>query len=99
MNEIRMRGSELGAILAEYAFDPDIMNNESRKVRLAKRGLEMLPDADRIIFCMYLDRGSSREVGKILGCSHCTVLKQLNRIKEEILEKIKSIENEEDDDN
>lgn len=83
--KVNITGSELRAIMSEYAFDDDIMNDESQKVRLAKMAVAKLNEPDRIIWCLYMDKESSREVGKILGCSHSTVLKQLQKIKMEIL--------------
>lgn len=70
--------------MAEYAYDPDPMNEENEKVRKTKRALSNLPDADKIIFCLYLDLGASRKVGKVLGVSHSTILKEIKRIKREI---------------
>ncbi len=87
----KITGKELRGILAEYAYDDDIMNDEPQKVRVTKMALSRLPDADRIIFCLALDKESSREVGKILGCSHSTVLKQLQRIKKDIVYNIMQI--------
>lgn len=83
--KVNITGSELRDIMAEYAYNPDPMVEDSQKVRLCKMALDRLPEADRIIFCLALDRQSSREVGKILGCSHSTVLKQLKKIKMDIM--------------
>lgn len=85
MEKTKITGTELRAIMAEYAYDPDdIFDNDSQKVRIAKMALQRLSEADRILFCLCLDRGSSRAVGKLLGCSHSTVLKQIQRIKQDI---------------
>lgn len=85
MEKISITGKELRDIMAEYEFDPDPMVNDSQKVRLAKMALNELPEPDRIIFTLYLDRQSSREVGKILGCSRSTVLKHVEKIRQELL--------------
>lgn len=71
--------------MSEYAYNPDPMIEDSQKVRLAKMALAKLNEPDRIIWCLYMDKESSREVGKILGCSHSTVLKQLQKIKKDIM--------------
>lgn len=92
---ISVSGKEIRDIVNEYKFDDDIMNDEPQKVRVAKMALAKLNDADRIIFCLALDKGSSREVGKILGCSHSTVLKQLQKIKKDIMYNIMKILQEE----
>ena len=49
-----------------------------------KKAISKLNDPDRIIFCLYMDLGGSRKVGKVLGVSRTTVLKEINRIKMEI---------------
>ena len=87
-NKIKITGKELRAIMSEYEYNEDIMCDDSQKVRVAKMALSKLPESDRIIYTLYLDRQSSRAVGQILGVSHSTVLKQLQRIKQEILYQI-----------
>lgn len=87
----KITGKELREVLAEYAYNDDVMNDEPQKVRVAKQALSMLSDADRIIFCLSLDKESSREVGKIIGCSHSTILKQIQRIKKELLYNVMTI--------
>lgn len=90
--KINITGKELRDILAEYAIDTnDVMDEQPQKVRLAKMAVQMLPEADRIIFLLVLDRGSSREVGKLLKCSHSLILKQMQRIKAQILTNITTI--------
>lgn len=85
MEKVNITGNELRAIMSEYAYNPDPMIEDSQKVRLAKMALAKLNEPDRIIWCLYMDKESSREVGKILGCSHSTVLKQLQKIKKDIM--------------
>ena len=81
---IQVSPEELRAIMKEYEYNEDIMNDEDDRVIKVKRALTKLNDADRIIFCLYLDLGASRKVGKVLGVSHSTILKEVNRIKREI---------------
>jgi len=95
MEKVNISGKELRAIMAEYAFDDDPMCEDSQKVRLAKMALAKLNEPDRIIWCLYMDKESSREVGKILGCSHSTVLKQLQKIKMEIMYHIMDLSKDE----
>ena len=71
--------------MAEYAYDDDPMCEDSQKLRLAKMALQRLSTSDRIIFTLYLDQASSRKVAKLLGCSNSTVLKQVARIKDDII--------------
>lgn len=86
--DIRITGKEIKEILKEYEYNPDIFNEEDERLSSAKKALGEISEADRIIYCLWLDLESSRKVGKILGVSHSTVLKELKRIKNEILEKI-----------
>lgn len=91
MERISITPKELRDIMKEYAFDDDIMNDEPQKVRVAKMALARINEADRIIFTLALDKQSSREVGKILGCSHSTILKQLAKIKKDLMREVLAI--------
>lgn len=75
---------ELRAILKEYEYDDDPMNDEDERVHKVKKAMSKLPMADRTIFALYLELGASRKVGACLGVSHSTILKEVNRIKREI---------------
>jgi DNA-directed RNA polymerase specialized sigma subunit len=82
--KIDISPTELRAILKEYEYDPDIMCEDDERVIRIKRALQRLQDPDKILWCLYMDLGASRKVGKVLGVSHSTVLKEINRIKLEI---------------
>lgn len=77
--------SELKSILAQWDYDDDIMCEEDERTRSVKWALSQIPPADKVIFCLWLETGASRKVGKILGVSHSTVLKEIKRIKNNIL--------------
>lgn len=95
MEKLNISSKELREIMGEYKFDPDPMIEEPQKVRLAKMALERLNVADRTIWCLYLDKESAREVGRILGCSRSTILKQIKKIKAEIMFHIMELSKEE----
>lgn len=84
MEQNSIKPEELRAILADYEYDDDIMCEDDERVIAIKRALARLNDPDRIIFCLYMDLGASRKVGKVLGVSHSTILKEISRIKMEI---------------
>jgi len=88
METIRISASELRDILKEYEYEENIFTLDDPRVVAIKWALSKIPDADRIIYCLWLDLESSRKVGKILGVSHSTILKELKRIKNEILDLI-----------
>lgn len=88
METIRISASELKDILKEYEYEENIFTLDDPRVVAIKWALSKIPDADRIIYCLWLDLESSRKVGKILGVSHSTILKELKRIKNEILDLI-----------
>ena len=88
MEQIQIKPEELRAILADYKYDDDIINDDDDRVREIKKAISKLLEPDRIIFCLYVDIGSSRKLGKILGVSRSTVLKEINRIKLEIRSKM-----------
>lgn len=84
MELLNIKPEELRAILKEYEYNDDVMCEDDERVRAIKKALTKLNEADRIIFCLYMDLGASRKVGKVLGVSHSTILKEINRIKMEI---------------
>jgi DNA-directed RNA polymerase specialized sigma subunit len=85
MDTIKISANELKEILKEYEYEDNVMTEDDPRVTSIKWALSQIPDADRIIYCLWLDQESSRKVGKILGVSHSTILKELKRIKNEIL--------------
>lgn len=86
---INITPDELHQILKEYAYDPDIFNDEDERSLEVKRVMSALPEADKIIFCLYLELGSSRKLGELLGgVSHSTILKEVTRIKTAITNKM-----------
>lgn len=93
----KITGKELRSILGEYEYNDDVMCEDTAKVRAAKKALQNISESDRIIYCLYLDQQSSRKVGKLLGVSHSTILKQLQRIKAELLYQIMKSEDWEED--
>ena len=84
MEKIDINPDELRAIMVEYEYNPDVMCDDDERVILVKRALTKISKPDKILFCLYMDQGSSRKVGKILGVSHSAILKEIKRIKGEI---------------
>ena len=64
----------------------DIWTEEDEEIIMLKKAVQSLSPADRIIFLMYAEYGSLRQVGKELGVSHTTIYKQINLIKSQIRE-------------
>jgi TyrR family helix-turn-helix protein len=72
-------------IRQDYAFDPDIMNDEPERVARVKYIVNnRLNQVDRTLIILYADCQSYRKLGKRLGLSHTTVAQEINRIKAEI---------------
>ena len=77
---------ELHTIMKDYEYDPDVMNDEDERSLAIKWAISRLPEAEKIIWCLYMELQSSRKLGQILGgVSHSTILKEINRIKESII--------------
>lgn len=77
---------ELHTIMKDYEYDPDVMNDEDERSLEIKLAISKLPEAEKIIWCLYMELQSSRKLGQILGgISHSTVLKEINRIRDEII--------------
>ena len=88
--KIDITPDELHQIMKEYEYDPDIMNNEDERSLAIKKAMTKIPEADKIIWCLYMELQSSRKLGVLLGnVSHSTILKEIGRIRDEIIEQLK----------
>lgn len=80
---------EIHSIVKEYEYDPDPMNDEDERSLAVKYAMSKLPEADKIIWCLYMELQSSRKLGVLLGnVSHSTILKEINRIRTAIIENL-----------
>lgn len=87
--DIKQRLKELKE---EYRFTDDIFNEDDKRAYIAKKVIfEQLNEIDRTIILLYAETGSLRQLGNILGCSHSTIRPEVNRIKEDIKNKIEDI--------
>lgn len=75
-------------LIDEYKPDHSIFTDDDDTMIKIKEAVQRLSDADRIIFILYCETGSLREVGKVLGVSHTTVFKAIKDIKQRILDDI-----------
>ena len=90
--DIDITPDELRSIVKEYEYDPDIMNNEDERSLAIKKAMTKLPEADRIIWCLYMELQSSRKLGVLLGgVSHSTILKEISRIREAIVKDLQIV--------
>ena len=70
----------------DYAWRPDIMNNDDERVARVKEIInKSLSVVDKTIILLYVDCQSYRKLGKRLGVSHMTVRRECQRIKKIIL--------------
>lgn len=84
---------ELKAIVAEYTYDEDERFSDelaaepkrSDKEWETIRALNKVNKSDFIIYCLYLNYGSARRVGKLLGTSHAPVTRVLRRVEDEVM--------------
>ena len=72
-------------ISQEYAASGDIMDGDDLMASL-KTAVAGLPQTDRVVMLLYADCGSYRELGRLLGVSHMTVRREIQRIRREILD-------------
>lgn len=86
--------AEFRKIKQEYAYDPDIMNDEeSRTLRIKEIIDTKLSLADKTIILLYVDCQSYRKLGARLGVSHMTIRRDVQRIKRIILEEYENSAN------
>lgn len=86
---------ELKRIMRDYEFDRNIMTEEDERSARSKAALAMLPQADRIIFTLFADMGSAKQVADVLGISQTLMYKEIKRIRTIIKENYKKINLEE----
>ena len=72
---------EITKIMSEYKPDHSIFSEDDEDMTILKECVQALPPADMIIFLMYSEKQSLREVGKELGVSHTIIYKQINNIR------------------
>ena len=83
--------SEFRKIRQDYAYNPDIMNEEDERLTRVKKIIDQkLSLADKTIILLYVDCQSYRKLGKRLGVSHMTIRREVQRIKNIILKEYES---------
>ena len=74
--------SEFRKIRQDYAYNPDIMNEEDERLTRVKKIIDQkLSLADKTIILLYVDCQSYRKLGARLGVSHMTLRREVQRIK------------------
>jgi len=87
MNSKPRRKPEVDYAMLEYEFaSPDTIRDDEDIYRL-KEVISSLPPADKDILLLYLDEGSLRKAGKKIGVSPSLYYNQLQRVRENILNK------------
>ena len=79
---------DIRKLMEEYKPNYDIFCEDGELVTRIKEEVQKLSEPDRIIFIMYCEMGSLREVAKKLGVSHTTIFKFIKNIKQRILKDI-----------
>lgn len=87
MNQIQLTPTQIRDIDNQFKYQFDLFADDI-KTQQAKWALSKLDVPDRIIFELYAEFQSSRKVGKILGVSHNIVLREVRRIRRQIIELI-----------
>ena len=84
---VTLNGDELKRMLKDYEYDPvtEFWDEEGdERAWDIKRALSQLDVSERLIFILYLEVNSERELGQLLGCSRTPVSRELKKIKEKI---------------
>lgn len=75
--------SIMSELIEKYGDNGDMWSEEEQITRAIRYIVfNKLCDVDRIIFLLYVELASLREVGKRLGLSHSVIYKEIKRIKE-----------------
>lgn len=79
--------AEFRKIKEDYTYNPDIMNEEDERLSKVKSIIDSkLSLADKTIILLYVDCQSYRKLGVRLGVSHMTIRREVQRIKNIILQ-------------
>ena len=84
---VTLNGDELKRMLKDYEYDPvtEFWDEDGDERAWAiKRALSQLDVSERLIFILYLEVNSERDLGQLLGCSRTPVSRELKKIKEKI---------------
>lgn len=84
---VTLNGDELKRMLKDYEYDPvtEFWDEDGdERAWDIKRALSQLDVSERLIFVLYLETQSERELGQLLGCSRTPVSRELKKIKEKI---------------
>ena len=69
------------ALLRRVARDYLMPNEEDDDITYTiKQRISALPDADKVLFILYTEVGSYRQIGKVFGVSRTMVLNEIKRI-------------------
>lgn len=69
-------------MINEYKPTGDIFDDDvDDAIEIYKESVMALPAAERIIFLMYCEKQSLREVAKELGVSHTIIFKEVKKIR------------------
>ena len=85
--DIVLNGDELKRMLKDYEYDPvtEFWDEDGdERAWDIKRALSQLDVSERLIFILYLESQSERDLGQLLGCSRTPVSRELKKIKEKI---------------
>lgn len=80
-----------GKVREEYAFNPDVFNEDEPRIAALKRILDGLSTVDRTIIILYCETQSVRELGKILHVPKSTAGRAVSRIREDIIKQYNRI--------
>ena len=83
--------AEFRKIKQDYTYNPDIMCNDEARISRLKEIIDTkLSLADKTIIILYVDCQSYRKLGARLGVSHMTIRREVQRIKDIILEEYRN---------
>lgn len=84
---IRLSPEEIRGIYKDYTFDLESLDYDDDQTKLLS-SFQSLSQPDRIILALYAEFQSQRKVATLLNVSRTTVVKQLNKIRKQILENV-----------
>lgn len=71
-------------ILEEYAIDDSIFSEMDIRLRNISKKWDGLSKAEKTLMVLYADTGSYRDVGYLLGISHTTIVRFIDKIRKKL---------------
>lgn len=86
----RLTKNKIKELGTTYKPDDSIWNEDDEKVDKLKRIIEKLPAPEKTLFLLYIEYGTFKAVGEMLGVSCVTAANAIKDIRNKIIDKLEN---------